>query len=164
MNDVILDIANNKPDDDGAYFLGENIVDYDLIIVRFVFSYVKRTVGIIKFLRSKGVRIMDNNLESTGYNIDKIKDSIIFYNNNLPIPRTISTIEENDFINNCTKLGFPVIIKHSGSGKGSGVYKLDNIEDVNNFIADINKKGDSLKKLFDSEFCSICSRSKNTCD
>lgn len=152
VNDVVLDIANNNPDDDGAYFLGENIADYDLIIVRFVFSYVKRTVGIIKFLRSKGVRVMDNNLESTGYNIDKIKDSIIFYNNNLPIPRTISTIEENDFINNCTKLGFPVIVKHSGSGKGNGVFKIDNISELMNLISIIREKDENFKNYLIQQF------------
>lgn len=152
VNDVVLDLGNNNPDEDGAFLLNENIIDYDLIIVRFVFGYVKRIVAIIKFLRSKGVRVMDNNLESTGYYIDKIKDSVIFYNNNLPIPRTISTVGEQDFVNNCTRLGFPIIIKHLGSGKGNGVFKINNIGELMSLTNIIRDRDNSFKNYLIQQF------------
>ncbi|MEI7604519.1 MAG: RimK family alpha-L-glutamate ligase [bacterium] len=153
INDVVIEVGGlDKKTENGAFVNGENLTSYDLIIFRFIFSAKKRAMALSKLLRYSGVKVMDNNLEQVGYNIDKIRDSILFHVNNIPYPKSINVLDEDDFTDSCNEMGYPVIVKHTGSGKGQGVYKFDDIGDVEDFIEKIEEKGKKLQTYLIQEF------------
>lgn len=151
IHDVVIDIGGGK-ESSGIFYSGKSLEEYDIVIVRSVFSVLKRVLGIVRYLRSKGVKVMDNNIDKVAYSINKVKDYILFDMADLPIPRTINVEDEDDFIENCNELGFPVIVKHTGSGQGLGVYKLDDINEVEDFVEKLKEAGKRFKTYIIQEF------------
>ena len=152
IHEVVIDVGGKNADQKGIFYSGKNLQDYDIVIIRSVFSVLKRALAIVRYLRNKGVKVMDNNLDKVAYSINKVKDYVLFDVADLPIPRTINTSNEEDFIENCNELGFPVIVKHSGSGQGLGVYKLDDVNEVEDFVDKLKESGKKFKTYLIQEF------------
>lgn len=153
IQDIVIDVGGGDPNESGAFYNGESLDKFDVMIIRNVFTHVKQAVALVSFLRSRGVKIFDNNIEKVRYSMNKLMDSInLTVNPGVPFPKTIYTINETDFKDNCNTLGYPVIIKHTGSGTGIGVYKLESKEQVDEFINNLKENGKKIKTYIIQEF------------
>lgn len=154
----LIDVKNivmtfgGSPQDQGIFYLGKNLAEYDLVIIRFAFASIKRLIGMIKYLRAKGVKVADNDIENVGYNIDKARDMVLFSNANLPYPKSYSVENEDDFRDACMDLQFPVVAKAINTGKGKSVYMFQNMEEVDDFILELNEKSLKIKNYIVQEF------------
>jgi RimK family alpha-L-glutamate ligase len=153
IQDTVLEVGGDDRDEkNGIFYAGKNLKTYDFIMIRYAFSYTKQILAITEFLRHYGVKVFDNNLSQVSFNMNKVGDAITLSVNNIPFPHTINTLNEQDFREACDTLGYPVIIKHSGSGQGLGVNKADNKEEVDLFITKMQEDGKKFKTYVIQEF------------
>ena len=55
--------------------------------------------------------------------------------NKILTPKTFASVRVNEIVNGADRIGFPLISKHNRSGKGLGVYKIDNKIALKEFIS-----------------------------
>ncbi len=113
----------------------------DIIIVRATFKYLHAIVALINYYKSKGIKVFDNHLLEHKYSINKMTDFIKLGTSQIPMPKTyhVSTFEE--YYEVIEKLAYPVIIKLTKAGKGKGIYKIDNKEQLDDFVAEHSGEG-----------------------
>jgi RimK family alpha-L-glutamate ligase len=124
----------------------------DVVILRGVLHAIKKTVAIIDHLRLRGVRIFDNNLSQMQYSINKISDLSKLALRNISLPNNrISPLYEH-FPNLAEEIGYPVIIKPINTGKGLGIFKINNKEELDKFILDKKELETPAKNLIIQQF------------
>lgn len=112
----------------------------DLIIVRGIFNSVKSIATYLRGLRTRGVRIFDNNFIEHIYSINKVADVLKLAQAGIPIPDTYHLHSFDKFVPSANLIGYPVICKLARTGKGAGVYKFDNAVSLQNFIDGLSKR------------------------
>lgn len=127
-------------------------LETDIIIVRGVFSGIKRTAFVLDMLRQKGVKVFDNNFSLHQYTIDKALDLIKISSANLPVPDTFYTYDFNEYPGLGRELGYPLVVKSVRSGKGAGVSKVGNEGELNRLIEKIRGQGKEAKGYLLQEF------------
>lgn len=124
----------------------------DIVIFRGIFLSTKLISSFIIYLRSKGIKVFDNNFSEHKYAIDKLYDVVLLAKNNLPLPKSFYGRSEESFAAAKETLGFPLIIKGTRSGKGVGVYKIDSEERLNEFESEIKSEERQAKEFLFQEF------------
>ncbi|KKQ36785.1 MAG: Alpha-L-glutamate ligase, RimK family [Candidatus Woesebacteria bacterium GW2011_GWA1_37_7] len=112
----------------------------DIIIMRGVFNSIKSITAYVESLRSKGVKVFDNNFLSHKYSINKIADLIKLAQAGIPVPDSYHLHDFKKYSPTANKLGYPMICKLTRTGKGAGVYKFDNKEDLTKFVVDLENR------------------------
>lgn len=112
----------------------------DIIIMRGVFNSIKSITAYVESLRSKGVKVFDNNFLSHKYSINKIADLIKLAQAGIPVPDSYHLHDFKKYLPTANKLGYPMICKLTRTGKGAGVYKFDNKEDLTKFVVDLENR------------------------
>lgn len=82
-------------------------------------------VTLIKQFRDKGIPVFDNNYADHHYSINKSVDLIKLADKGIPVPDTYYVNEYDEYFDIAEKIGYPVIVKMIGAGKGAGVMKAD---------------------------------------
>ena len=158
IRDLILEIGNSEESENGIFFEGENLFDYDLVLIRFIFNTVRRTRAIIKYLRANNVKVYDNSLDLNGFYINKTLDSVNLHINKIPHPYTINVMDEDDFKESCEELlshKSSIIVKNSGHISGQSVFQLENDGEVDDFIDRIKAENKSVKSYLIQELISV---------
>lgn len=135
---------------DGQVF---NHEEYDLVIVRNAMFELKASLLFLKYCKEKGINVMDNNLTSTGYAINKKFDYFEFSKNKLPIPKTyfFRSIENLDkFLDREGEALFPLVMKPINAGQGMHVRLVHSREEIYEKIA--NEFENKLKVIMFQEF------------
>ncbi|MGD8744257.1 MAG: RimK family alpha-L-glutamate ligase [Candidatus Woesebacteria bacterium] len=117
----------------------------DIVIVRGIFVSIKAISTIVKDLRKKGVKVFDNNFLEHRYSIDKVTDLMKLSLAGIRVPAMFYTRDFSDYETAAKKLGYPLVAKSTRMGKGVGVYKLDNKEQLVQFIDEIKAEGKKAK-------------------
>jgi len=112
----------------------------DIIIMRGVFNSIKSITAYVESLRSKGVKVFDNNFLSHKYSINKIADLIKLAQAGIPVPDSYHLHDFKKYLPTANKLGYPMICKLTRTGKGAGVYKFDNKENLTKFVVDLENR------------------------
>lgn len=115
----------------------------DVVVVKGINRNQTAIVALIKNYRRIGVKVFDNGYSNHKYTINKVTDLMRLSFDGLPIPDTQHTYDYKNFVPIAEKMGFPVIIKLVGAGKGAGVFKADNKTQVKNIIS--RTKNEMLK-------------------
>lgn len=150
--DFAFSIENSEIKLEGA----PNIDNIDLVIVRGILNSIKPLSAYIGYLREKGIKVFDNALSSHQYTINKVSDLLKLASKNIAIPDTYYARDFSEYKKYAEKLGYPFIIKSTGSGKGRGVYKIDNEQELIGFIEgatenEKNAKGYILQQFVEYE-------------
>jgi RimK family alpha-L-glutamate ligase len=124
----------------------------DIVIVRGIFNEIKPIAMYVKTLRSRGVRVFDNNFSEHLYSINKIADGMKLAQAGIPVPDTFHLHSYESFLASAEKIGYPVIAKLARTGKGAGVYKFDNKNALMRFLANLQKRGVEAKSYILQEF------------
>jgi RimK family alpha-L-glutamate ligase len=119
--------------------------NYDLIIVRGVFNSIKAVGALINYWRSKGIKVFDNNISEHQYAINKVADLVKLAVAELPLPETYYSRDYKDFKTFAEKLGFPFVLKSTRTGQGSGVFKMDSDQQLEEFIKNAKESGKKAK-------------------
>lgn len=147
LRDFRFSIRNRKLD---VFRL--NDLGVDIAIVRGIFISVKTISTLVNHYRGKGVKVFDNNFLQHRYAIDKVTDLVKLSLGNVPIADMEYRREFDHFEKATNRIGYPVIIKSSRSGKGAGVFKIDTKEQLKNLISDLETKGRKAKSYIIQEY------------
>ncbi len=113
----------------------------DIIIVRATFKFLHAIVALMNYYKSKGIRVFDNHLLEHKYSINKLTDFIQLGASGIPMPKTYHVSTFDQYYEVVESLGYPVIIKLTKSGKGKGIFKMDNKQELDAFIAENSQEG-----------------------
>ncbi len=138
---------------DNKISMGElSNLDVDIVIIRGIFVAIHSLSPLIDYLRSRKIKVFDNNLSVHKYAINKIADFIKISLAGLPMPDTAYARDFDNLPKKAEKLKYPVIIKSTRMGKGASVVMLNSGSDLNKYIAIYKKEKTNSKDLIMQEF------------
>lgn len=108
----------------------------DVIIPRAIFKSLHAIVALIGHYQMKGVKVFDNHLLHHKYSINKQTDFIKLGSAGVPMPKTYHVSSFDQYEEAVENVGYPAIIKLTKTGKGKGIYKVENREELQAFIAE----------------------------
>lgn len=123
----------------------------DIIITRAIFKSLHAITALVSYYKSKGVRVFDNNLLNHKYSINKLTDFIKLASYRIPMPETHHVCDFSQYEEAVNKVGYPAIIKLTRTGRGKGIYKIDNKQELDAFIKDREGEIENLDGGFDEE-------------
>lgn len=106
----------------------------DIIIPRAIFKSLHAITALISHYRKSGAKVYDNNLLQHKYSINKQTDFIKLASYGIPMPKTYHVSNYGDYQEAIRNVGYPAIIKLTRTGKGQGIYKVDNDGELDAFI------------------------------
>jgi len=124
----------------------------NLVIFRGMLNHLRLWSPLITSLRSRGIKVFDNNLSSHQYSINKITDLVKLSLEKIPVPATAYTANLEDYPSLANKFGFPLVIKSTRAGKGVGVYKINTPADLKSFITQAKKDDKTGRGFIVQEF------------
>lgn len=124
----------------------------DVVIFRGVLNSIKSTSSYVRFMRSKGVKVFDNNLLVHQYSIDKVNDIVKLGASGIPLPNTFYARNFEEYYDKAQEMGYPVVVKSVRSGKGAGVFKLDDEASLRTLVEDLESDGKDPKSYILQEF------------
>lgn len=127
-------------------------LETDVIIVRGIFNSIKPISVVVNNFRKKGVRIFDNNFIEHKYSIDKVTDLIKLSQNLIPIPNTCYSRDFGQFPKLAEKVGYPLVVKSTRTGKGAAVFKVDSQKALDELISELINEGKNAKSYILQEF------------
>jgi RimK family alpha-L-glutamate ligase len=110
---------------------------FDLFIIRGGFKNKPLLIEFINFCRASGIKVYDNNFSEIKYLINKKADYVKFALNNIPVPNTYFYSSIDDFQKDNVK--FPLVMKPTNTGKGFGVEKVKNLEEVQEILIETER-------------------------
>ncbi len=131
---------------------GVEVRSDDVVIPRAIFSSLHAICTFTLSLRKEGIKVFDNNLLVHKYSINKLSDFIKLAKANIPVPESYHLHSYEKFESIAGKLGFPFIIKLTRTGKGSGIYKIDNLNELKEFIEIRENEGIEAKRYLLQKF------------
>lgn len=126
--------------------------EIDTIIVRGVFNSIKPISVIINNLQKDGTRIFDNNFIEHKYAIDKVTDLIKLSYSGVEIPKTAYERNFEYFPKKAERIGYPVIVKSTRSGKGASIFKTDSKSQLLKLIEELKGEDKKAKSYIMQEF------------
>ena len=90
------------------------------------------TIGILEWLKRHGQTII-NGPRALDLEISKLRQYQELEKFNIRTPKTYASTKTESLLANANKLGFPLISKHNRAGKGLGVYKFNNYQELDDF-------------------------------
>lgn len=127
-------------------------LDVDLVIVRGILSSIKVISALVKDMRDKGMKVFDNNFLEHEYSINKVTDMIKLTLADIPVPNSANTRDFAKFGKYAKKLGYPMIVKSTKMGKGVGVHKVDDDEELASLVAEFEANEKKPKNYVLQEF------------
>jgi gamma-F420-2:alpha-L-glutamate ligase len=131
---------------------GVSGVEPDLVVLKGITKNKAPIVSLVRSFRESGVKVFDNNFSDHQYTINKVTDLIKLAKKGVPIPSTIHVTEFSDWYSSAEKLGYPVVIKLVGAGKGAGIFKADNAQNVDEIIEKAAQMDKEAKRFIIQKF------------
>jgi gamma-F420-2:alpha-L-glutamate ligase len=127
-------------------------LEVDLVIVRGILSSIKAISALVKDMRDKGIKVFDNNFLEHEYSINKVTDMIKLAVADIPVPDSANTKDFGKYKRYGKKLGYPLIVKSTKMGKGVGVHKVDDEEELASLVAELEANEKKPKNYILQEF------------
>lgn len=120
-------------------------LEADMVFVRGILKSIKPLSAGIEHLRTKGIKIFDNNFLQHRYAIDKVTDILKLALKDIPVPATYYSRDFAEFPSIAENIGYPVVMKSTRMGKGASVFKAENELELSQLINEQEKKGKEAK-------------------
>ncbi len=124
----------------------------DILIVRGVFNSIRSISEVLKNLRSRGMKVFDNNFLNHQYSINKVVDMVKLSLAGVKVPDTAHLRTFEEYASAAEKIGYPLIVKSTRMGKGVGVYKINNSNKLASFIDEVAEDGKTAKNYLIQQF------------
>jgi RimK family alpha-L-glutamate ligase len=124
----------------------------DLVLLRGIFFAIKPICTVFAEMRRRGLIIFDNNLLSCRYSIDKVADTVCLATAGLPLPSTFYSRDFDAYEEASEKIGYPLVLKPTRTGKGSGVIKIESKEELVAIISELKNQDKEAKGYILQEF------------
>ena len=131
---------------------GVTDIDADVVIVRGILQSIKVISALVRQLRSRGVKVFDNNFLEHEYSINKVTDLTKLAYKNIPVPDTYNANNFEAFYDLAKKAKFPAIVKSTKMGKGASVYKVDNNDELTELITEFEESEKKAKNYIIQEY------------
>jgi len=113
----------------------------DVAIVRGIFLSLKPISEAVDELRKRGTKVFDNSLLTHQYSINKITDILKLSKAGIPTPDTYYHRSFDGYTKAAQRIGYPVIVKLTRAGKGAGIYKMNDKQELEEFIVRMSEQG-----------------------
>lgn len=147
LNNFEYSISDGKIEVEGVA-----IEKNDIVIPRGIFSSLHAICTFTSSLRKDGVKVFDNNLLVHKYSINKLSDFIKLAKASIPMPDSYHLHSYDKYKMAADKMGYPLIAKLTKTGKGAGIYKLDDREALEGFISSKEEEGIEASRYLLQEF------------
>jgi len=137
---------------DGLSVPGITDVDTNIAIFRGIFSSLKPIAAAANLFKKKNIKVFDNSLLVHKYSINKVTDMIKLADRGVKLPKTFYAREFDKYPEMSEKIGFPLIVKLTRTGKGAGIHKIDTKERLKEFIGNIKKNDGKASNYIMQEF------------
>lgn len=139
-------------DEDNLDIKGLNDLKSDILIVRGIFNSLNTISTLVGHLRKRGIKVFDNNLSELKYSIDKITDLVKLSIAGIEVPKTCYTRDFTNYSKLAEKIGLPVVIKSTRTGKGASVFKVNSEEELSKLVEDFKANDKEAKNFLLQEF------------
>lgn len=165
LEDIIIDIQHKpyiKHLDNHATLRDLN--NFDAYFFREIFSQMRHAINVTNLLKKTGQIVIDNNLTQVQYTSNKIREGIELSMNNVPFVPTLYFISLDSFFASIKQLeqdlnAYPIIAKKIGSGKGMGIFLINNRKELKRFVKDFTQEHQlgekAIKLLMFQQFISV---------
>jgi len=123
-----------------------------VVIVRGIFNAIRSVASVIDYLRGNGIAVFDNNLSEHKYVINKVADLVKLSVGEVSVPDTYYARDINEYSGFGDILGYPLIVKSNRMGKGAGVLKMNNRQELEAFVAGLAETDRSAKNYLVQKF------------
>lgn len=106
----------------------------DVVLVRGIHNSLKQMTMVVDYYHKENIKIFDDHFHLHKYSINKITDLLKLSQERLPLPNTVYSKNYEHYHTMANRIGYPVIIKPIGSGKGHGIFKIENENELTQFI------------------------------
>lgn len=124
----------------------------DVVILRGVLHSIRRVAALVEHMRKDGIKVFDNNLQEMQYSIDKISDLTKLALNNILLPNTEHSTSYEKFPAMADLIGYPIIVKPINTGKGLGISKINNQDELITYIKSRKTENLHAKTLIIQQF------------
>ena len=91
------------------------------------------TLGVLEWL-GRHSRIVVNGSRALDLEISKIRQYQALERHNIATPKTLASVDKNRLLEGAETIGYPLISKHNRAGKGLGVQKFDNFDQLKRYV------------------------------
>ena len=91
------------------------------------------TLGVLEWLERHS-RIVVNGSRALDLEISKIRQYQALERHNIATPKTLASVDKNRLLEGAETIGYPLISKHNRAGKGLGVQKFDNFDQLKRYV------------------------------
>ena len=112
----------------------------DIVVMRGIFRSQKPISAHIEALRKKGLKVFDNSFLEHKFSINKITDLIKLAHADIVVPDSFHLHEFHKYYEAAGKLGYPMILKLTRTGKGAGVYKIEDEAELKTFVRELESR------------------------
>lgn len=127
-------------------------VNPDMVILKGITRNKAPIVAMVRHYRNQGIPVFDNNFANHQYSINKVTDLIKLSQAGVPIPNTFHTTEFDKWYEAADKFGYPVVIKLIGTGKGAGIFKAENPENIDEIVEKANEMEKGANRFIIQKF------------
>lgn len=130
LTNMIFDISNDKCSVIDK-ISGNDVADYDLVIIRTVGKRLEIGIALAQYLTMKQVPFIDGYLKTQG--AGKLTCQILKRRYNLSTPRTVYATKKHlsEYINNTGALTYPFVLKADKGKKGRDNYLVKSPQELN---------------------------------
>lgn len=128
---------------DGKVTFHPEIPDTDVAIIRGMFSAMRSVEPLAQYLKSRGIKVFDNNLFTHKYSINKVFDITKLIFAGVPVPDFYHSRTYEGLYEYAKDMKYPAIIKTAGTGKGVAIYMVKNEAEM---IVELKKREDERVK------------------
>lgn len=124
----------------------------DIVVLRGILHSIRKVVSLVEHMRKDGIKVFDNNLTQMQYSIDKVSDLTKLALKNIPLVNSEYSTQYDQFPTMAAAIGYPFIIKPVNTGKGIGVTKIENKNQLQAYIKDRKANNWHAKTLLMQQF------------
>jgi gamma-F420-2:alpha-L-glutamate ligase len=128
------------------------IPDTDIAIIRGMFSAMRSVEPLGQYLKSRGIKVFDNNLFSHRYSINKVFDITKLIFSGVSVPDYYHSRTYRGLFDYAKTMKYPAIVKTAGTGKGVAIYMIKNEKEMIKALKDRQEEKIRPRKIVIQNF------------
>jgi RimK family alpha-L-glutamate ligase len=137
---------------DGIISLCPEVPETDTAIVRGMFSAMRSVEPLSQYLKSRGMKVFDNNLFAHKYSINKVFDITKLIFAGIPVPDFYHSRTYEALFGYAREMKYPAVVKTAGTGKGVAIYMVKNQAEMEAALLIRQKDGTKARKIVIQKF------------
>lgn len=150
---TVVDFRNfNFSSVNGKVSFNPEIPECEVAVVRGMFATMKSIEPLKDYLKSRKIKVFDNNLFYHKYSINKVFDITKLVLAKIKTPDFYHARSFDKLKEFCESAKYPIVIKTAGTGKGVYMWKLNNFEEATKTLDEVSLSGKKARKMVIQNF------------